>query len=276
MAKRKNNNNRRKPSAGQQRKVAALANVARRLTMNRPAGPVVRTSGDTMVVSNKEYFFYKGSDQSSLRVGAIGLNPANDFVFPWLSALAKRYTYYRWRKLRVLYGSSCPTDQRGLITMGLFYDIDDLNAWFASPADPVRELTQTVGSSQGPVWGSTITCHPDGSHSSEIQVVCDVERAHMRTKYHLVDKFPEGNPGDNQAVAVYLGHVTDPNGAGQGIGCGTIWFDYEIELRHPTAVTSNLDPITTARLAAPAKQPHEISVPWDPPYSKPPPEQPKE
>lgn len=244
--------------------------------MTRPVVPKVRTTGDSMLISNKEFFFYKGSDQSSRRVGAIGLNPANDFVFPWLAALAKRYTYYRWKHLRVLYGSACPTDQRGLITLGLFYDKEDTDEWFLSSGDQIRDLTQTVGSSQGPVWGSTITCHPDGSHSSEIQVVCDVARAHMRTRFHLIDNNPGDTATDNQSVAVYLGHITDPNGVAAGLGCGTIWFDYEIELKHPTAISSNPNPPLALRTAASAKLPHEISVPWDPPYSKPPPEKPKE
>lgn len=257
--------------------VAPMANVGKRLTMARTVGPKVVTKGDSMLITNKEFFLYKGSDTSALRIGSVGLNPANSFVFPWLSALAKRYTYYRWKSLRVLYGSSCPTSQRGLMTMGLFYDLEDANAWFSTSTAPVRDLTQTVGSSQGPVWGSTVTCHPNGTHSSEIQVVCDVNRAHMRTRFHLIDDNTAGTALDNQAVAVYLGHVTDPNGQADGLGCGVIWFDYEIELLHPTAVTSN--PSTafaaTARIAG-ASDPQEVSVPWDPPYVRKPPTRPKD
>lgn len=257
--------------------VTPMANIGKRLTMARPAGPRVVTNGDSMLVSNKEFFLYKGSDTSSLRIGSVGLNPANSFVFPWLSALARRYSYYRWKSLRVLYGSSCPTTQRGLMTMGLFYDLEDVTAWRDNSTSPVRDLTQTVGSSQGPVWGSTVTCHPNGTHSSEIQVVCDVQRAHMRTKFHIVDNATEGTAGDNQAVAVYLGHVTDPNGAAEGLGCGVIWLDYEIELLHPTAVTSNIDPVTlAARTTKSASDPVEVSVPWEPPYSRKPPDRPKD
>lgn len=217
-------------------KVTPQANPSARMNIVRPVGPRIRSVGDGLIVRNKEFFKAKSSNAGSLVVGRVGMNPADPNVFAWLSSISSRYAYYRWRSLRVMYSSSCPTTQRGLITMGLFYDREDLDAWYTFPS--IRDLTQTTGATQGPVWGSTITCHPDGSHSSEIQVCVDVNRAHLRTPWHILDASTTSTALDNQAVAVFLGDVTDTNAASDGLNCGTIWFDYEIEFRHPTAATA--------------------------------------
>lgn len=207
------------------------------------SAPRVRSVGGSLIVTNKELHATYTSEAGANTITRKGINPVDSGVFPWLSAIADRYTYYRWRKLRILYTSLCPTTQAGDITLGVFYDREDLDQWF-SGSDQIRDLTQTVGSSQGPVWGSTITCHPNGTHTSEIEVVPDVARAHIRTPWHIVGGSLTSTSLDNQAVSVFLGTVTSPNAVAAGVNCGRVWIDYEIEFMHPTAKTANLSALS--------------------------------
>lgn len=246
-------------------RVTPMVNQGNIRTVTRPRGPRITTTDSTMVIRNKEYFGYISSETGVNTIGRVGINPADQNVLPWLAAIANRYTYYRWKKLRVLYTSNCPTTQRGTITIGIFYDLEDLNAWFLG-SSPVQNLTQVVGSTVGPVWGSTITCHPNGDHSAPIQACVDVQRAHIRTKWHLIDNATASTAVDNQSVACYMGTITTPNGASAGLGCGEIWFDYEVEFMHPTCRSTGpfvaadrsrglYDPMTDIRYDVPQMPP---------------------
>lgn len=211
--------------------VAPMATVANRRVQVKARVPKIQMAGDGLTVKNKEFFSNVSAATAAATVGRVGLNPADPNVFGWLSSIALNYTYYRWKRLKVMFASQTSTTTAGSITLGLFYDREDLDSWFGS-ASPTTYLTQVVGASQGPFWGSTISCLQNGEHSAQIQAVADVDMAHMRTKWHIIDGNTGGTAVDNQAVAVFLGNVQ--SSAGASLTVGTLWFEYEIELRHPT------------------------------------------
>nr|UJQ92765.1 MAG: hypothetical protein [Narnaviridae sp.] len=237
MANQKNKGQRTQ-KRNQPKKVNPQSSYLSRRTNVMVSAPRMKNVGNSLIVTNKELHASYTSEIGSNTITRKGLNPVDSNVFPWLSAIADRYNYYRWRKLRILYTSLAPTTLPGDFTVGVFYDREDLDEWFTG-SDQIRDLTQTVGSSQGPVWGSTITCHPDGSHTAEIEVIVDVDRAHMRTKWLIVGGSLSSTSLDNQAVGVFLGTVSSPNATSASYSIGRVWIDYEIEFMHPTAKTAN-------------------------------------
>lgn len=240
--------------------------------------PQFSMQGQTLVVKNKELWLTLSARGDADILSRVGLNPADGNVFPWLSAIADRYTYYRWKHLRVCFQTYVNANTTGDAHLGLFYDREDLDQWFAG-ANPLGGLTQTVGSSGGPVWSSVIS--NDGQNLySQIMAVADVRRAHMRTQYHLIDNSTSGTALDNQAVAVFLGTLMGSNGSGSATQgpVGRIWFDYEIELLHPTTFSANnptvqkvFDPSQDFRTA-----PSAPSYPLPPPKPEAPPLTPEE
>lgn len=248
--------------------VSVMAPQSNRTVLSRTAAPMFSTNGgSSLIVRNKELWLTLSAAGNGDVVGRVGLNPADVNVFPWLSAIADRYTYYRWRHLRVCFQTIVGANTTGDAHLGLFYDREDLDSWFAAP-NPLQGITQTVGSSGGPVWSSTIS--NDGNNLySQIMAVADVRRAHMRTNYHLIDNNTSGTALDNQAVAVFLATLTGSGGSGSPstTAVGRVWFDYEIELLHPTAQAANSPGVVSQQNFDPAKD--FRTVPISPSYPGP-------
>lgn len=211
--------------------VTPMVNPGNRRVVNKTSAPRMQSTRDGLIVANTEMISQYNTTAGQDTIHAFGLNPADANIFPWLSNISRRYSYYRWKRLRVMWSSLASTTNSGQVTLGVMYDLEDLNAWFIALGNHVRALTQLKEASQGPFWGSVI--HQErGTTRAEIQVDPDVRRAHMRTPWHICDGSTGGStPLDNQAVAVYLGMVVG-NG-GSAFAAGSLWFDYEIEFCHP-------------------------------------------
>jgi len=159
------------------------------------------------------------------------ISPISTGNFPWLSGIATSYAYYRWRRLRVCYSSTCPTTTSGDVALGLFYDVEDVDAWYAG-TNHFSGLSQTQNSVSGPFWGSTLTNNQKGQSVSEIMLDADILRTRMRTQYSLVSVPSPDTADQNQAIALHLGIVIGQSGSAGNVG--RLFFDYEIELVHPT------------------------------------------
>lgn len=200
----------------------------------RTTGPrLTSTKSGLQIANNEQLSLVSGAPDLSIASG-LGLNPADPGVFAWLSGIARRYALYRWKKLRVLYQSSCPSTTGGAVTLGLMYEREDLNGWIGTLGLSSTALSQCGSASVGPSWGSTMTTTNQGSTSTNM-VEVDVARAHQRVPWHTIDGTTNGTGTDNQACAAFLGYNTSPvGGAGSSvINVGRIWLDYEIELLHP-------------------------------------------
>lgn len=215
--------------------MAQAANLANRKLITRKGGPQIMSTNDGLIIKNQELFASYNSSSGANGITFVGMNPGDPNVFSWLSAISGRYGYYRWKKLRVVWVSGTSTGLDGDVTMGTFFDYDDANNWFTGGS--IAGLTQTSPSASGPVWGSSSRI-VNGRLTSDMSYDIDVSTAHMRTPWHIVDRVTGSVAVDNQSVAVYFGLVLTPNGVGTKFA-GRVWFDYEIELRHPTATASN-------------------------------------
>lgn len=218
------------------RRVNPLSSPAAQTVYTRTGAPRTRTlpNGNTLVC-NKEYVVSLGQLNAADALLGFGINPCDTAIFNWLPGDAKRFAYYRFRKLRVMYTSNCPNTQRGSVVLGAFYDFADYNNWFNNiVGSKYINLTNTQGSCVGNVWASSIKPDPRGGHRSEIMIDFDVAKAHMRTPWYICAPNTEATVTalDNQAVCAYLGVATSPSGIGT-VSCGDIQIEYEVEFCHP-------------------------------------------
>lgn len=214
------------------------ANPASHTIVIKSGVPLIRNTAEGCIVSNQEMFgVLSGSASSGTNsVVAASLNPCDPSTFPWLSHLAQRYTLYRVRKLTVHLSSMVPTSVVGSCTIGGFYDREDLLSWLATATN--AGLSQTRGSSSGPIWSTTLHRDPQGRISSDISFNFDCRLSHARTPWFRMDKTPGSDAEYNQAMGCHAGIIVGFTGLANqdALQC---WFDYEIELLHPAAAVSN-------------------------------------
>jgi len=104
----------------------------------------------TVIFSNEEFI----GDLTALALGtqtpifASGLNPSTG-TFPWLSRIAVGYELYRFRRLRMTYSPSCPSNTWGMVVGAFEYDPND-----APPASK-QVLSAYEGAKRGSVWTKT-------------------------------------------------------------------------------------------------------------------------
>jgi len=223
-----------------------------------------------MVVRNQELYTTLNGMTTAQYLAGAGINPSDDTIFPWLSNIAKVHSLYRWKKLRVLYQSNCATTMNGDVMLGLFYDRADLNAFMSTstPGDRRTQLSQTVGASVGPVYGSNIYSTQSGS-SADIMVEADIARLHSRVPWLICEQASVAL--ENQSVGVYYGAVVGNNGYANNVPVGRLWFDYEVEFIHPTPnFLPPVIPFGAAESRAVVIMPDPTPFPPLPPPPKPP------
>lgn len=66
-----------------------------------------------------------GNNTATPAVGALHINPRRSAIFPWLSGQALGYETYRFKKLAFRYQPKCGTDEKGVVTIGIDYDVND-------------------------------------------------------------------------------------------------------------------------------------------------------
>lgn len=221
-------------------RVVKAANVATRNVMSKD-GPQIMATGQSATVRHSERLGTvtgnaPTANTSNYDFATYGFNPADPNIFPWLYAIARQYSLYRWKKLRLVFTTNAPTTLGGEIVLGAFYDIEDAAGWAntAGGLAKMSRLTSTSHYSAGPVWGATASVVNNRLHS-EISIDIDVTRAHKRTPWHRIDAAPATDVSDNQAVAAYYAWICSPNFLySPSREVGALHVDYEIELIHPS------------------------------------------
>lgn len=80
--------------------------------------------GDKFVVVHEEAFLSVESS-TEFRASAVGLNPGNSTMFPWLSGLAQSFDKWKLESITLHFKTSCPTDTPGEVAFYWDYDIND-------------------------------------------------------------------------------------------------------------------------------------------------------
>lgn len=220
------------------RKGNQMTNPGSRNIITKTGVPRIRNTAEGCIVSNQEmYGIISGSASAGTNsLAAISMNPCDNGVFFWLSHIAQRYSMYRMKKLKVHLSSLLPTTALGAVTIGGFYDREDLLAWIGAPS--VTGLSQTKGSSTGPVWSTTLHRGANGQITSDVSFEFDCRLAHARTPWFRMDKVPGSDAEYNQAMGCHTGILIGFTGLANqdAIQC---WFEYEIELLHPAPTSAN-------------------------------------
>jgi len=86
------------------------------------------------------------SCEDELTFHSAQINPGLPLVFPWLSAIAKRYEKYTFHKLKFCYVARCPTTRSGDVSM-----VCEFNSLQAAPST-FAQMTSYKGFINTPIW----------------------------------------------------------------------------------------------------------------------------
>lgn len=113
--------------------------------------PKVRGGSTRSDVAHTELILtYSGDILASSNLVRFPLQPGDSFTFPWLSAQARGWEYYRFRKLKFHYVGRCASTTAGSIIGGPDYD--------AADDDPAHEtvLATYTGALEDSVWKEVV------------------------------------------------------------------------------------------------------------------------
>lgn len=85
----------------------------------------VSSGGGTVRVTRTELFAMVISDNEGNYGSYWSINPANEIVFPWLSAMAPLFEQYEFKRLSVSYMPSCNYVATGQLALAFQYDVRD-------------------------------------------------------------------------------------------------------------------------------------------------------
>lgn len=133
-------------------------------TVNAPAARSIRTvnnkprmrqSGDTFIVSHREFVKDVSAASAGYNLGISAVNPGLASSFPWLSQIATRFESYIFDRLDFIYQPVCNTATPGSVMMAVDFDSLDLpppdktvfmanqSAVRCSPWDNVRYVSKS-------------------------------------------------------------------------------------------------------------------------------------
>lgn len=207
-------------------KVSAPAAESHKVrNLGQPRITRVGDAGDCIVI-HKEFVTDLVATTVAGAFSAVGIpiNPANRFMFPWLSDLAVNFESYVFKALKFIFEPSVGTSTSGSVLMAVDYDIaDDL------PTDK-SDMMSLRGATRSPPWCSN-------------QYVCSKEDLRKRKTY-FVNPDTEGSLNDQglEGESYYDRRLDDvgelilaSSNASASSQLGEFYVEYEVELMTPQA-----------------------------------------
>jgi len=155
------------------------------------------------------------------------LNPADPTTFPWLSVIAARFEWFRFKRLNVSSESASPTNMAGKILLAVDYDAADDTTF-----GPKAQMLQWGGAVDGNVW-DTFT------HVSD-PVDLQAMGPWRATNETLNEDSPEGRMTSAgnlfvaaTAVSPNYALSASPTPVYPLLTLAELFIDYEVELRTP-------------------------------------------
>jgi hypothetical protein len=165
---------------------------------------------DSIVIRNKERFDVARWAVADY-VSWYRVNPSKDTVFPWLSGIARMWEFYRFRRLRFRFVSTCATTTNGSIVLA--FDADPVD----NPPTALSNVANQAYSVTSNIWKSVVL----EVHPSQLM---------GRPWYYTRALAPnEENLRQTDVGRMYLGFA----GHGATFSGGYLEVEYEIELRTP-------------------------------------------
>jgi hypothetical protein len=173
--------------------------------------PAISQNGQSTIVKHSE-FFADVTGSTAFSVRAFPLNPGNDDVFPFLSDIAMRFEYYKFRSLKFRYEPACSTLTTGSVYQCVDYDASDL-----PPGDKIN-LMQNENAVRSSPYTKCVMDMVKGASSAQI-------------KRFTLDRAP---PPSADVKMYNLGNaIFATQGMLDSSAVGELYVDYEVELSVP-------------------------------------------
>jgi hypothetical protein len=144
----------------------------------------------------------------------------------WLPTIAKQYSMYRFRSVKIRYIPSVGTTESGSLAMGFFPDAEEASFFFSSGSGTgtLAQLSQCRKYAQGPLY-------------SDLEITLTPQD--FALDWYYVDPNPTSISESRLTVAGALGLLTTSNATLLNSQVGTLYIEYDVELKFP--VTTNPD-----------------------------------
>jgi len=178
-------------------------------TMVKYSRPQTRTTGNTVVVTKREFIGLVTSSSAYSITNSYYVNPANKELFPWLSEQATQYEKYKFRRISFEFVASTPTTTPGQLMMIPVYDSK------TRPPDSESMALQYEDSQSCNVF---MNCS------------CALKPARLNRPLYIRNSIQAGDirTSDVAEMFIAIAGTTDT-----GSRLGQLWIDYEVELISP-------------------------------------------
>lgn len=219
----KKNKNKKAKNQPQRSQQSTKAPVALGTVMRTPAYKF-STSGRSITINHREYL-------SSLVTTNVALEPVQCYVvnaadftsFPWLFSLARNFSRYRLKALKVLYVSEAATTTTGTVMMAYS---PDPSVFTVPPASKVAMMQYESSVRCAPWENATMTCRVDGAwHDVKAGNNYGVNQGSVISSLNIVNITDVRNVADG-AILLSASNVAAAT-------IGDIFIDYTIELAEP-------------------------------------------
>ena len=188
---------------------------ARAMTTMRPQYSLPDATGEARIRVRHREYLGEGMQSSLFGVhGVYPINPGLAGTFPWLSHLGHQYENYRFLSLRFDYVPYVSTASAGTVMMYLDYNSAD-----SAPTNKAGFLSN-YGAQISPIH-------------TECTVICDPKSLKGTYGEHFTREGTPASPYDIKTYDVGTLYVAADRCGADGIGCGSIWVSYEVELFKP-------------------------------------------
>lgn len=172
--------------------------------------PQFLNQGQNVVVSHREYITdVSGVTTPFLLELSLRINPGNASCFPWLSAIARRFESYNFRKLHFCYETETSTLSTGYCLLSIDYD----------PRDPPPTSKVVAFNYESAIKGAPWQSFRHVSHRENLS---------KRKTYLVADTGqPDADLYDVGNLFVALGGQASTDKVGE------IWVEYTVELMTP-------------------------------------------
>lgn len=150
--------------------------------------------------------------------------------YKWLEKLASLYSFYRVHRIRVHLFSTCPSTQRGDVTLAWCPDVLDAENWVsASSPDYIYNFPVVTG---GPCWAG------DGSTNLSLDIGPVDLTTHTANPWKRIG-IADGTDGYSQVYSGSILYQLGNNTSTFVQGVGNVFVEYDIEFAESTNSTIN-------------------------------------
>jgi len=195
------------------------APLARATVQSTPRPNIQTGKAGTTIITHTEYITDIIAADSAYGVDRLPINPGLEGTFPWLSTIATRFEYYRFKNLRFEYRSVCPATTAGTVYMAVDYDA----------SDPTPQNKQSFMAYDGAIRSSPWTDF-------------DLKTSNANMKAFTAERFTRAANVANDIKTYDVGNffIATANTVVPNVLFGELYVHYTVELRAPQLGVSSI------------------------------------